>query len=260
MIGFGELRRVALQWQTEISVVERVFAIDWLLKGIFDRQVLRETLALRDAAALGKAYFEDYPPVEDVDLTRGAGLDDLTLERELVEAAEDAAGISGLSFKLNSLQATEARFEYVGPLGRRSAAQPRIPLRLHSKPLRAEPVPRQMLHPFTDRCQATVRAVLLEEIAAERIAALGRRPRAREVFDLWFILRHGSERLDQAATRALAERIAREKGNVVHAEIDPAYRPLLERAWENALKPVRGKPSFVQAEAEIREKLEQILT
>lgn len=259
MIGFGELRRIALEWQTEISVVERVFAIDWLLKGLFDRRALRDVLTLRGGAALGKAYFQDYPPIEDVDLTRGRSLDDLTLERELGEAARGAAAMSGLSFKLYSLHGNEARFEYVGPLGRRSAAQPRVPLHFYSAPLRAEAVRRQMLHPFTDPCQVTVQSVSLEEAAAERIAAIGHRPRAREMFDLWFILSRGNKLLDRTATRALAESIAGERGKAVHAVIDPAYRPFLERAWESGLKQVRSKPSFLQAESEISENLAQIL-
>jgi hypothetical protein len=258
MIGFGEMRRLALVWQTDIARVERVFALDWLLKGIFDREVLRQALALRGAAALSKLYFADYPPIEDVDFARGVGLDDLKLESELVEAAEYAARISGMSYKLNSLQVTEARFEYTGPLGRRSAAQPHVPLRFHATPLHAGAVQGPMLHPFADRFETTVRAVSLEETAAERIALIGQTPRAREVYDLWFILRRGGGLLDRSATRALAETIAAEKGRLVSAEFDPAYRPLLERAWENALKHVRAKPSFVQAEAEIKEGLAQI--
>src|ERR687883_1731 len=130
MIGFGELRRLSLEWHTDIAAVERVYALDWLLKGIFDRALLRESLALRGASALNKVYFADYPPVQDLDFARGNGLDDSRLQKELEEAAQDATRASGLTFTLHSISGTEARFEYTGPLGRRSAAQPRLPLRL----------------------------------------------------------------------------------------------------------------------------------
>ncbi len=259
MIGFGELRKLSLQWQTDIATVERAYALDWLLKGIFDHEQLRNLLALRGAAAFSKAYLADYPQPEDVDFVRTAGMDDTLLEQELTEAAEVAARDSGLTFNLHSMAGTEARFEYSGPLGRRSAAQPRLPLRFYSAPLRSAAVQRPLLHPFSDKVETTVRAVSLEELAAERLALLGAKPRARDVYDLWFILTHAGTQLDHTSTRTLAEQIAAEKGSSRIGKLDPAYRPLLERAWENALKSVRPRPTLAQAESEIHHEIETIL-
>jgi predicted nucleotidyltransferase component of viral defense system len=259
MIGFGELRRLSLQWQTDIAVVERAYALDWLLKGIFDRRALHDALALRGAAAISKAYLAEYPQPEDADFARAARLDDATLEHELRQAAEEAARGLGLSFKLDTLAGTLARFEYTGPLGRRSAAQPHLPLRFLSAPPRAPAVARPLLHPFSDKIQAMVKAISLEELLAEQLARVGGRPRARDVYDLWFILTRGGEQLDRATARALAEQIAAEKGAPLRGEFDPAYRPALERAWENALKNLHPRPSFEQAESEIRDKIAPIL-
>jgi predicted nucleotidyltransferase component of viral defense system len=103
-----------------------------------------------------------------------------------------------------------------------------------------------------------VRAVALEELAAERIAMLGGKPRARDVFDLWFILTH-AEQLERGKTRAIAQEIALAKRVELRATLDLAYHPLLQRAWENALKNVRLHPSLEQAEAEIAQALTQIL-
>jgi predicted nucleotidyltransferase component of viral defense system len=259
MVGFGELRRLSLQWQIEIAAVERVYALDWLLKGIFARKVLGQALALSGPAALGKAHFPDYPPIGDADLVRGGGLDDTLFESELSRAAEEAAQSSGLGFSLHSIRGTEARFEFTGPLGRRSAAQPLIPLRFHSTSLRAEAVLSQLLHPFADRCEATVRAVSLEELAARGIAMMAGMPRAYDVFDLWFIIRYGGEAPDYAKILALAHDFAREKGLVLRPEFEPAHRMVLARAWDRALRQIRDKPTFAQAEAEIQVKLEEII-
>ncbi len=264
MISFGELRRLSVEWQSDIAAVERAYAIDWLLKGIFERQALKDAVALRGASALNKAYFADYPPVEDVELARDAGLDHATLPRELEDAAQEAARISGLRFRLHSMaghsaSGVEARFEYTGPLGRRSAAQPRLPVRFVASPLRAAAVTRALLHPFSDRCDVMVRATALEELAAERIATISGKPRARDVFDLWFILTRGAQQLDGVSTRVLAEEIAREKTMTLRAEFDPAYRPLLERAWENALKGVRGALSFKEVEQELHARLNELV-
>jgi predicted nucleotidyltransferase component of viral defense system len=120
-------------------------------------------------------------------------------------------------------------------------------------------VERNLLHPFSERCEASVQAVTLEELAAERIAALGFRPRARDVYDLWFILTHGQNILNGAEVRQLTAQIVLEKGIQLNASLDPAYRPLLERGWENSLKKVRPRPSFSQAESEIAARLALIL-
>ena len=44
----------------------------------------------------------------------------------LPDAAERAARASGLQFRVHTVQSSEARVEFTGPLGRRSAAQPLI--------------------------------------------------------------------------------------------------------------------------------------
>lgn len=259
MLGFGELRKKSVAWQREISAVEKIYALDWLLKGIYDRAALREALTLRGASALANAYFENYPRVEDAEFARAANLDDAALERELDAAAADAARASGLQFKQHTFQPTEARIEFTGPLGRRSAAQPLLVARFVSTAPRVEPTLRPLLHPFGDECSATVRALALAELAAERIVLYSQKPRARDVFDLWFILTHGAQELDAHATRDLARRIAAQKGVTLRAELDAQYAPLLERAWENALKEIQPHPSFVLAQTEIQTQIESRL-
>jgi predicted nucleotidyltransferase component of viral defense system len=258
MIAFGELRKLSVQWRTDVAMVERVYALDWLLKGIFDRAALRPALALRGAAALSKAYLPDYPQPEDADFALASELDAARLEGELHAAAQDAARVSGLQFRIHSFERTEARVEYTGPLGRRSAAQPHIPLRFHSTPPRLEPLARPLLHPFSDRCDAMLRVIALEAILAECLITFSRNPRARDVFDLWFILAHSRE-FDAATSRALAENIAAEKGVKLRAELDPARRAPLERAWDNALKSIPSHPPFAQAQVELEEHLRELI-
>ena len=251
MITFGELRRKSVAWQMEISDVEKIYARDWLLYGIFENAALREHLILRGASALASAYFENYPRVADIDFARVGEMDDATREREIANAVHTAASASGLHFRLHSLKTPEARVEFSGPLGRRSAAQPLIIARFVPATPRSEISERALVHPFSDECKATVRAVSLNELAAEHIVRYSQKPRARDVYDLWFILTQGVNELHVDATRALAQNIAHEKHVTLRAELDSAYAPLLERAWENALKQIRPHPTFSQARGEI---------
>lgn len=259
MITFGELRKLSLAWQTEISAVEKIYARDWLLKAVFDRNALRPHLFLRGASALASTYFVAYPRVEDIDLGRAPSLDAATLEPELTAAIADAARASGLTFRLNTFKPTEARIEFTGPLGRRSAAQPLIIARLVPAVPRLAPVARPLLHPFSDACPATVYAITLDEFAAERIAAYSASPRARDVYDLWYILTHAPAELDLTATRQLVQTIATEKKRTPQPTLNANYAPLLERAWDNALKEIRIPSTFTQARTEIEPHLQTIL-
>lgn len=259
MISFGELRKKSVEWQTEISTVEKIYARDWLLKGLFDLDDALAHFALKGASAFASAYFSDYPRVEDIDLGIERSTEVDSLEHTLEKAVGDAARASGLQFRLQSFQATEARVEFTGPLGRRSAAQPVIVARFVWTPPRGEPVPRPLIHPFSDTCKATVWALSPEALVAERIVLYAQKPRARDVYDLWFAVTHGARELDAAKTRHLAQMIAMEKGLTLHPGLNPAYAPLLERAWENALRQVRPHPPFQQAQGEIAAQLREIL-
>lgn len=251
MIGFGELRKKSVTWQTDLSAVEKVYALDWLLKGIVDRAALRENLTLRGASALAHAYFVEYPRVPDLEMGRAPDLPDAVVEQEIGAALEQAARASGLRFKLHSFHTTEARVEFTGPLGRRSAAQPLLVARFVSSPARVEPEWRSVLHPFDEEYAAQAQSIALTELAAERIVLYAQKPRARDVFDLWFILTRGAAALDRDQTRALAQRIADEKRVVLHPNLDDTYAPFLDRAWENALKSIRPHPTWTRARAEI---------
>lgn len=258
MVSFGELRRLSLEWDVEISTVERVYALDWLLKGIFETKDLHDILALRGPAALGKVYFENYPTVTDADLTVEGKIEASHLEAKLEEAAIEVSKVSGLRFSVRSFHITEIKFEFTGPLGRRSAAQPLLPLRLYPSLPRFKPIHRRLLHPFSEKLETAVRSLTLEEMAGEGIARLGAKPRARDVFDLWFILKYGEGQLDKKATRAIAERIALEKGLDVTTRLESSYRVLLTKAWDNGMKQINGKPSLEEAEIEISSRLHRL--
>ncbi len=122
MIGFGELRKRSIQWKVDLSVVERAYAADWLLKGIFDDARLARALILRGSSALRYAYSAEYAPAEPPEFFVVESVPDM--ENVLSQASQAAALSSGgLHFTLAGYARGIARIEYVGPLGRRSAAQ-----------------------------------------------------------------------------------------------------------------------------------------
>lgn len=248
MIGFGELRKRALEWRADLAEVERAYATDWLLKGLFDRAA--DALILRGGAALYHAYFADYPFRDTPEF--------IALEPPTYAMLKDALGVatqaSGLKFWLSDFTRGSVHVEFVGPLGRRSAAQPRITLSFIAGQPRDAVVRLPLLHRFSDACAAMVIAQSLDEIAAERIAILGASPRTRDVFDLWFIVTHAREQVDTQRIGTLAFAIAQAKQMVLPnpSELfNPSQRVILERGWNRA----NYQPSFDQVEQDLKQRL-----
>ncbi len=237
MIGFGELRRLSTQWHTDLANVERAYAITCLLRAIFAHEILARDLVLRASAALRYAYCADYPSIVEPEF--------LMLElRDVSSELDEALRVSsGASFKLATFERGAARIEFVGPLGRRSAAQPRITLTLLAGQTRLPPTRATLLSPFSDNTNTTVVAMALEELIAERVALFATSPRARDVFDVWFVLRHTNS--DRAPIILLAQQIATEKQIAVPTR-NSFKRELLARVWDQALREIPARPAFEQ--------------
>jgi predicted nucleotidyltransferase component of viral defense system len=259
VFGFGELRKLSVQWTLDITAVEHRYCIDWVIKGVFDHAAFSDALVLRGSAALQYAHCPDYPLGEEPEFLATQPLDKAVLRAALTDALGAAANTSGLKFSLAGSTRTSAKVEYTGPLGRRSAAQPHIALSFVPGQTRRPPARVPLVHPFSDECVASVSAIALEEFVAERIAQLGQTPRARDVFDLWFVLTNVRERIDLKQTKDLAQEIARAKNCALpraDAPFDPAYRAGLERSWDNALRRVPRHPPFAQLEKDLIHGLE----
>ena len=256
VIGFGELRRLSVQWQVDIAAVERRYCTDWVMKGIFDHPAFADALVLRGSAALLYAHCPDYPAAEEPEFLVTKPPD----ANAYADALHKAAKACDIKLSLVDLKESSAKIEYTGPLGRRSAAQPHITLSFVRAPSRRSPIQGPLIHPFTDECTATVSALTLEEFAAERIATLGQAPRARDVYDLWFVLTHAREHIDLEQALTLARQIAQEKNSstVLGTRFAPRHREGLARSWDKALRRIPRHPPFEQVEKELIDGIEGI--
>lgn len=260
MIGFGELRKFSIQWQVDVTHVERVYATDWLLKGIFDHTQLSQSLVLRGGAALRYVYSAEFPAADNPEFLLIRATDDNSMYDALTTSLTDVANASGLKFSLSSYGHGSAKIEYTGPLGRRSAAQPRVTLSVVPGQPRLDPARLPLVHPFSDNCNATIAGIALDEFVGEQIAALVRVPRARDVYNFWFAATKLRGQMDLGKVKGIAQQIALEKKTSLPSEglFDPKQRATLERAWDNALREVRGHPSFAQAERDLTDMIKSV--
>jgi predicted nucleotidyltransferase component of viral defense system len=251
MVTEGELRRLAGAWRTDVTVVERDYVLSWVLAGLYRRAALAERLVFKGGTALRKCYFPDYRFSADLDFTLRSALPGQELRSEVEVACSSAAQESGLRLAIVDFrtlrdaageEAYQARAEYTGPLGRLGIDQPRIRLDLTVyEKLVLPPQDRAVHHPYSDAEALNLSCAIypLEEMLAEKLRAMLRRSRARDLYDVWQLMTRYAETLDLGlAIRVLAEK-ARYKGfsfSDVDDFLTSENRDAWSRAWEGSLR------------------------
>ncbi len=197
MIQQAELRRLGASWGIDEDIVERDYVLGWALYGLYQRPRLRDLLAFKGGTALRKTYFPDYRFSADLDFTGCGPMDEQALRIEIEQTAATTARKSGISLSLIKWEKTlevdegeaySASLEYIGPSNRRSGSLPRLKLDItFYEQVVLTPVIRPLLHPYSDAdsCRIELPVYRLEETVAEKLRALLRRRRARDVYDLW---------------------------------------------------------------------------
>jgi len=235
------------------QVVEKDYALGWLLAGIAAHPVIGPGWVFKGGTCLKKCYFETYRFSEDLDftLTDPAHLDEaflLSTFREVATWIEEHSGIE--------LPDADRRFEsYTNPRGRMSAQGkvgyrgpiaprgdlPRIKLDLtNDERLVLPPSLRPVHHPYTDRTEEgfAIRAYAFEEVFAEKIRALAERQKPRDLYDVINLFWRDDFQPDRVVMLDTLRKKCEFKGialpTVHQLELDPA-RVELESGWEQML-------------------------
>jgi len=268
MISGTELRRLAGAWNADFTVVERDYVLSWVLAGLYRRPVLAEQLVFKGGTALRKCYFPDYRFSADLDFTLRASLPPQALRSEIEAACRTIAeeiGVQLAPVDFRTLrdvpgeEAHQGRIEYTGPLGRLGGNQPRVKLDLTIyERLVLPPERRPVHHPYSDAdsLDLTVPVYALDEMLAEKLRAMLRRARARDLYDVWQLFTRYAERLDLERARRVLEEKAHFKGFTFSSVTDfftPENREAWSRSWEASLcrqTPVLAEYDQIVAEVE----------
>ncbi len=272
MISANELRRLAGAWNADLNVVEHDYVLSWVLAGLYQRPVLADRLVFKGGTALRKCYLPDYRFSADLDFTLSQSLSSQELQAQTEAACQTITDETGLQLLLVDFrtlrevpgeEAYQGRIEYMGPRGRLGGSQPRIRLDLTIyERLELPPEMRPVHHPYSDAgaLDIVVPSYALEEMLAEKLRAMLRRARARDLYDVWQLLTRYVETLDlKRARQALAEK-ARYKGFTYSGVADfitPENQQTWERSWEPSL--FRQVPVLVEYDQVVVE-VERALT
>lgn len=206
------IRMVTRKTGVRQDIVEKDYALSYLLAAIADTQPTGEAIVLKGGTALRKLYFENYRFSEDLDYsTRIPGtIDGLN---EWMEGV-----VAKMLDMLNQRGPFQARLEplilpnphpgdqkaYLVRIQFPRQTQPLCRLKVEitcDEPIYSDIQTRAVIHPFGEDYSATVGAYSLQEIAAEKMRALlqsqarlqergwGASRVCRDYYDLWHLLK-----------------------------------------------------------------------
>lgn len=212
MISRQELLDLAADFGLAANVVEKDYALGWVLAAIGEHATTRNTWLFKGGTCLKKCFFETYRFSEDLDFTllEPAHLDGAFLAALFNDIAKWVYDETGLVLPPDARKVEiftnsrggrsgEGRIGYRGPLAR-AGDPPRIKLDLTDHERVVLPAVRRAVHhPYSDMRAAgmSVATYPFEELFAEKLRALAERLRPRDLFDVVHIYRHRELDLDR---------------------------------------------------------------
>ncbi len=249
MIGRAAIVERVSEWGLREDVVEKDYALGWVLWGIGSDPVLANAWVFKGGTCLKKCYVETYRFSEDLDFTvlPGGPSDDAAVAEALQRMLARVQEASGIDFSLRTPvvrsrpagSSQEGRIYFRGPRSAPEAASIKIDLSIGEVVARP-PVLRVISHPYPDSLPgpAVVRSYSFEEVFAEKLRAMGERGRPRDLYDIVNLYWRPDFRRHAELVRSTLEEKCCTKGVPVPtlASVTAAdTRAELESEWQNML-------------------------
>lgn len=255
------LRQKASESTTALWILEKDYALSYLLAGISQVPYLRGALVLKGGTALKKTYFKDYRFSEDLDFSI---LDDQEIGpiREGIEHAIEKMKEILLEKGAFGVHLTPLELQEPHPRGQ-IAYIVRVQFPYHREPmcrLKIEvttdevvlltPETRNVLHDYEEGFTAEINVYQLTEIIAEKYRTLlqsldrlrekgwGANRVCRDYYDLWWMLGHAD--INSSIVRTLtAQKCALRKVSFNHPDefFDDALLEVAYKEWDKLLTP-----------------------
>lgn len=275
-------RRLGLPWE----VVERDYLLSWLLAGIGQIEIMRQTLVFKGGTALRKCYFGDYRFSEDLDFSGLPGVPTGRDMEQAVIAATDAAARLLADYapvRMHCERYTEKEPHPGGqeayviraqfPWHRNPQTRIIIETAVDENVLKPQEN-RTILHDYGERLHAQIGVYALEEIVAEKLRAILQhiekletrgwsRSRARDYYDLWRILGAYRTTMDLTGFESFLHKkcdVRQVTFSTAADFFEPTMLAYVEKTWEQWLGPlVPGLPPFQTVIRELRPQIETLL-
>jgi predicted nucleotidyltransferase component of viral defense system len=233
-------------------IVEKDFALGWLLAAINAHEDLANTWLFKGGTCLKKCFFETYRFSEDLDftLTDPAHLDEDFLRQTFAEIGEWMYEETGVEMPAEQQEfdfytnpcgniSCQGKLSYRGPISPRSGGWPRIKLDLTAdERVVLPPALVPIFHPYSDAPEdgMQVLAYAYEEAFGEKIRALAERTRPRDLYDVINLFRNAEARPSPSVLLDVLRQKCSFKGISVPRFTDlESHRGDLEGGWGTML-------------------------
>jgi len=246
--------------KTPIHVIEKDYALSYILAGIAKQPELMHSLIFKGGTALKKIFFGDYRFSEDLDFSVINAPKNKELENALLEAINHTKillnnyGAFDIQLKRNPERAPHPKGQDAFNVLVKFPWQPtplcRIKIEItHDEPVNLTPEYKLILHGYEEQIDCMVACYHIEEIVAEKLRALlqthqklvargWNRPRARDYYDLWCILKNYTSSVDNHRLLEMLDKKCRHRG-VSYKSINDFFTPELikeaQQHWQATL-------------------------
>lgn len=205
--------------EVALHVVEKDYALSYILAGIARQPKLSSSLVFKGGTALKKIFFGDYRFSEDLDFS----VINAPKNNELEKALHDAVNISKellTHYGPFDVQLKRKPERQPHPKGQEAfdirvkfpwQREPQCGVKVeitHDEPVILSPIYKSLLHDYGEQLDFTIACYHIEEIIAEKMRALlqthqklitrgWNRPRARDYYDLWCVLKNYHDSVDK---------------------------------------------------------------
>ena len=235
------------------QVIEKDYALSWLLAGISAHKELRDSWVFKGGTCLKKCFFETYRFSEDLDFTLRdvSHLDEKFLKAVFAEISDWVYQTCGLELPVGYQNfemvtnprgnpSCQGKLSYRGPISPRSERQlPRIKLDLTADErivLPPERIP--IYHPYSDAPDTGIEVLTYayEEAFGEKVRALGERTRPRDLYDVIHLFRNEKARPTAAVLYDVLKQKCEFKGiSIPDMALITSHFDDLEGAWGSML-------------------------
>jgi predicted nucleotidyltransferase component of viral defense system len=191
LISGEQIRRIAREEKLAAGVVEKDYALSWLLRGFFGVDSgLGECFVLKGGTAIRKVYFPGaWRFSEDLDFTAVKAVESENIREFMRKAFKSLLRESGINYSLESFHPTEgaiiANVQFLGPLNFTNRIKHDISL---NEKMVLEPERRHLRTYYSDLPEFEVQVYSLREILVEKIRSIMQRGYSRDYYDVWRLL------------------------------------------------------------------------
>ena len=262
MISKTEIIKISSSLELSPHVVEKDYVLGWLLWGIDNHPILRDSWLFKGGTCLRKCFFETYRYSEDLDftLTNKSHMDEDFLRSVFSEVSDRVYRQSAIEFPINARKIeiyhspngrlnSQVRVGYQGPVSPRGRNVPRIKLDLTADEcvvLQSERNP--VIHQYEDSPDngISISTYSYVELFGEKVRALADRARPRDLYDVINLYRNTALLPTAGALfDVLVEKCAFKQIDVPSFANVETHRKLLENSWEQMLAHQLSRiPSF----------------